>query len=151
MAMRLGWILITCVFQQEAPYKNPAEFDVTIDYSLRARPVENEPVYDSRYKAAPASSERLPYLRLKVLLKYVAPDEPRVRVVNSLGKTVLTRKVQSGDVIAVDVGFTEDVKSRIEPHRFELWLGARLPVSRIVLEIAEDGTFTINEVVRGKF
>jgi hypothetical protein len=56
-------------------------------------------------------------------------------------------------VLALDMGFTDDMIDRVHAHEYTLTFidANKLPVNRIVINVAEDGSFFVNGEKRGKF
>jgi hypothetical protein len=77
----------------------------------------------------------------------------RVRVSNNRDDKALQRKVSVNDDIELDLGFTDDMKDRVTPHEYVLTFldEAKAPVDKIMINIAEDGSFFVNGERRGKF
>ncbi len=140
-------------WQEVIPYKPSTEFEVIIDYKFRERP----PLDNSKEYQATADEKRktgpLPYLKLQLKLLKLSSAEVKVKVVNSSGNTIYKRKATEGTVIILDIGFSDDVKDRVTPYEFTavLYSDAKKSTSRIHLVIMEDGTFMVNEVMKGKF
>jgi hypothetical protein len=151
------FILLLFTLQEQLPYKPSSEFEINVDYKFQERPaidrtkVEYEVATDERNRKA--ISGPLPYLKLQLKLVAMRENEQRIRVINSNGDLVFNRKAAPGTVLKFDIGFIDDVKDRINPHEFNIYLLSdnKKKVSWIHLLILEDGTFLINNEVRGKF
>jgi len=145
------------ICQEEIPYKLASEFEVKIDYKFQERPGIDR--YKADYDVGADSKKNrsgtgpLPYLKLELKLLKVASDEVKLRIVNSDGHLILSRKVTPGMLIKLDVGFIDDVKDRISPHEFtaSLYADSKKVTSQIKFLIMEDGTFLVNEEKKGKF
>ncbi len=156
--MTTAWsILLFAAFttwQEVVPYKPSNEFEVIIDYKFQERP----PIDHSKeYQASPDEKNRktgqLPYLKLQLKFLKLNSDEVKVKVVNSSGNIMYSRKAMEGTVIILDIGFSDDVKDRITPYEFTavLYSDTKKSTSRIHLVIMEDGAFMVNDVKKGKF
>lgn len=145
------------ILSQEAPYKPSEEFEVTIDYKFEERPsidrtkVEYDIPTDERTRKA--ISGPLPYLKLHLKILKVGEKEVRIRVIDSNGNLVYSRKAAKDTKVSIDVGFIDDVKDKITPHSYTVSFlsDSREVMSRIFMVIMEDGTFLVNEEKRGKF
>ena len=143
---------------QEVPFKAKEEFDIKLNYQFKQRPSadhrntvnldESRKDYERR-----TSSDQLPYLILNVKFLKITPEEVRVRITNNRNNRSLTKKLSEGLVIPIDVGFTDDVKDRINAHEYVLTLLSpqKSETSKIVIHIEEDGSFLVNGEKRGKF
>jgi hypothetical protein len=56
-------------------------------------------------------------------------------------------------VLPLDIGYTDDVKDRLVASQYTItFLGEeKNQISRIVIFIDKDGTFFVNDEIRGKF
>ncbi|MEK6781792.1 MAG: hypothetical protein AABY93_08795 [Bacteroidota bacterium] len=147
------------IFQgTEAPYKNFDEFEIQIDYQFRQKSapdvntldfVETQQERDKKQ----ASSGIRPYLILNLKLIKLSDLEVKAKAVNNIGRLIFSKKVKSGDLIKIDMGFTDDVKDRVGPYEINVLFSSRekKETSRIHMFVQEDGTFLVNGVVRGKF
>ncbi len=156
--MFLSWFVCLLVFvQNEVPFKAKNEFEVKLNYAFKQRPPSSVTTF--RYDATEQDQERqngtnmLPYLELKVKILTTASEEVRVKVVNNLNNNAISKKIQDGSEFAIDMGFTDDVKDRVTAHEYIIYLqnDKRKEQSKIVIFVKEDGTFLINDEVRGKF
>jgi hypothetical protein len=152
--------LIFFVLLQEVPLKPNEEFEIKLDYSFRQRSTAsggaNYKVDFSESKAEHDrnnSSSLLPFLNLNIKMIKLSDQEVRLKGVTPLGKTIFNKKVVAGDVVNMELGFTDDLKDRVTPHEYNLLLISpdKKEVSRIHLLVQEDGTFLINGQMRGKF
>lgn len=79
--------------------------------------------------------------------------EDRIKISDSNRRTMLNKKVTENDAFNLDLGFTDDMKDRTSPHEYFVhFLSAdkKTIVSRILIDVGEDGTFTVNGEKRGK-
>lgn len=153
---RLLLILVVC-FLQEVPLKPTDEFDVKLDYNFRARPTEdrNTVVLDGNAKAYPQRTSQgvLPYLILHITPLKLAEEKMRVRISTLEDDRVLQKRVEVNADFTLDLGFTDDMKDRVTAHHYVVtFLDAdKQPVDKIVISVAEDGSFFVNGEKRGKF
>ncbi len=156
--MFLSWFVCLLVFvQNEVPFKPKNEFEVKLKYAFKHRP--DSGVTTFHYEASEQDEGRqngtnmLPYLELKVKILTTASEEVRVKVVNNLNNNAINKKIQDGSEFIIDMGFTDDVKDRVTAHEYIIYLqnDKRKEQSKIVIFVKEDGTFLINDEVRGRF
>jgi hypothetical protein len=139
--------------QTEVAYKPAEQYEVKLDYRVQQRtapPPTTVNLDDTRKQPA---TGMLPYVDVLLKIKTLAADEVRVRIENSDTRVVTARKVKAGDEVKIKLGFTDDMKDRVTAHRYTVLFltEGKVAVSRIVLEVGEDGLFTVNGVTRGKF
>jgi hypothetical protein len=144
---------------QEVPFKPKEQFEIKLNYQFKQRPEnegsvsstihlsETKKDYDRRMKTGP-----LPFLTLNINMLQL-PGETRVRITNNHNRSEVNKKVKEGMILPLELGFTDDVKDRVSPHLYILSFLSddRKEVSRIVINVEEDGTFLVNNEKRGKF
>jgi DNA helicase TIP49 (TBP-interacting protein) len=142
----------------EVPYKPYDEFEVQIDYQFKQRNAINTNTVDLVETVAEADKKRYgtgirPYLILHLKLIKLSDQEVKAQVGNNFDRTIFNKKVKVGDLVKIDMGFTDDVKDRVGPHEVKVifFSKERKETSRINMFVQEDGTFLINGQVRGKF
>ena len=150
--------LLIALVTQSIPYKPNDEFEIKLDYQFKQRSFNNDnnvvnldesrKEYEKR-----TSTDLLPYLILKIKFLKLSSDEMRVRITNNREKRITTKKALTDTVIPLDLGFTDDVKDRVNAHEYILTLLSpnKSETSRIVIHIEEDGSFFVNGEKRGKF
>ncbi|NOT76407.1 MAG: hypothetical protein HOP08_15870 [Cyclobacteriaceae bacterium] len=143
--------------QQKEAFKPSTEFELKIDYQFKQRSVaesRQRPDYstDGNEKSKPSEGP-LPYLIINFKILKLSEQEVRVKAVDYFGKSILSKKVETGDNIKLDLGFTDDMKDRVTSHslRMQFLNEKKEEVSVVTLLIMEDGTFLVNDEVRGKF
>jgi hypothetical protein len=157
--MKYALLFFTLALQvQDIPYKPKEEFDIKLDYQFKQRPVvdrtntvtldETRKEYEKR-----TSSDLLPYLVLNVKFLKVNTEEARVRVTNNIDRRSVSKKIEEGSAISLDLGFTDDIKDRVTAHEYTLTMLSpkKSDVSKIVIHIEEDGSFLVNGEKRGRF
>jgi hypothetical protein len=155
-------LLFLFLFFQAAQveYKPKDEFEVKLNYEFKQRQntVDRTKVVDytetrADREKANGSGGPLPYLTLNIRLIKLPNGEMKIKGLNHMGKNVLNKKVVEGTIVQLVLGFTDDLKDRINSHEYNLYLidGNKKEVNRIHLLIGEDGTFSINGEKRGKF
>jgi hypothetical protein len=80
------------------------------------------------------------------------PDEAKVKVIDNLGRTLTSKKIDTTKNVVLDLGFTDDLKDHVSPHEYEiLFLSAEKEVlRRILIEFESDGAYLVNREKRGK-
>jgi hypothetical protein len=145
------FISLLLFFQKaEVPLKPSDEFEIKLDYQLKQKPISDRfsiDYYDTK------ESGMLPYLVLNVKFLKLSDQEVKAKITDSRNKLIFNKKVSLADVLKLDIGYTDDVKDRVTSHKFNIVLISpdRKDVSRIYILIEEDGTFLVNDEVRGKF
>ena len=149
-------ILLLLILFQELPYKPKEQFEIKSDYQFRQRPAldDREIRFDETRQEYERRTETglLPHLTLNVKMLSLE-NESRVKITNNLNKMETTKKLKEGIVIPVVLGFTDDVKDRVNPHLYTLTFmsNERKDLSKIVIMVEEDGTFLVNGEKRGRF
>jgi hypothetical protein len=142
--------------QATVPFKPANEYEVLIDFKFQDRPAPDR--YKANFDVGAEEKKRtasgpLPYLKLQIKLLTLGSEELKVKVINSNGNLVYNRKAALDTAIKLDLGFIDDVKDRVTPHEFTvLFLSdSKASISQIHLIVMEDGTFLVNNEVKGKF
>lgn len=149
-------ILAICFFQ-DVPLKPFDEFDIRLEYEFRSHPGPDHntvvlgdvaQIYRRR-----AGEGVLPYLILHITPLKLDHENMRVRVSTLADERVLQKRVEINSDFTLDMGFTDDMKDRVTPHHYTLTFldAGKQPVDKIVISIAEDGSFFVNGEKRGKF
>jgi hypothetical protein len=154
--IRFGLVILMLRFvnanaQDSLAYKPKEEYEAQINLSFKKR--ESDSANSFRFE----SSERkrtmdAPIAYLIVNFKILkAENEVRVRTIR--GKDTKTDKIKIGEVMKLEIGFIEDIKSSQEPEELELRFldKDKKALSRVVFTVSTDGTYLINGEKRGKF
>ena len=138
-----------------------AEFEVQIDFQFKQRvntSTNSNTTIDFIETKAEQEKKRYstgirPYLILNVKLIKLSDMEVKAKASNNIDRTLFNKKVEAGDFIKIDMGFTDDVKDRVGPHEVMIVFLSpdKKETSRILMFVQEDGTFIVNGEVRGKF
>lgn len=154
--MKVIALWLSVFLLQEVPYKPKEEFEIKLDYTFKQRPpadrttvnlYETKGEYEKR-----TSNALLPYLVLNInLLKL--NNETRLRVVNNFDQRIFNKKIDQGDIIPLDLGFTDDIKDGVTANKFVMAFLSpeKRESSKIVILIENDGSFFVNGEKRGKF
>lgn len=150
------YLIFTLAFfvLQEIPFKGKEEFEVKLDYQFKQRPLPDLNTVDlGRVHDPRGASTVLPYLILNIKIRELEGEKMRLRITNNREDRTAQRRVSAGQVIELDLGFTDDMKDRVTAHKHTLTFidEHKTPVNRIVIEVQEDGTFLVNGENRGKF
>ncbi|HEX8037651.1 MAG TPA: hypothetical protein VF490_00810 [Chryseosolibacter sp.] len=144
-------------FVQDIPLKPTHEFEIRLDYNFRPRPVaDNNTVHlgeTSREFSRRTSQGVLPYLVLYVKPLALREEKMRIRISSNDGGKLTMRKAILNSEVELDLGFTDDMKDRVTSHEYTLTFLSedKEPVDKIVISVAEDGSFLVNGELRGKF
>jgi hypothetical protein len=157
MKMLTLMILSLLLLQEEVPYKPSEEFDLKMNFEFKDRGVDrdvNKIEMDLTLKEyeRKRASGLLPYLYLNLKVLKQQPDEVRVKVIENHTKNVLNKKFDASTVLKLDLGFTDDIKDHVGAYEYTVIFlnGDKDPVSRIVIYFEQDGTYKVNDQVRGK-
>lgn len=150
-------LLSLFVIQEDVPYKPSEEFDLKFNFEFKDRGVDrnvNKIEMDLTLKEAEKrkASGLLPYLYLNLKVLKQQPEEIRVKLVENNKKVVMNKKFDSSTVLKLDLGFTDDIKDRTGAYEYIVTFlnEDKDPVSRIVIYFETDGTYKVNDQVRGK-
>jgi hypothetical protein len=153
--MNLLIIVLTYVLIQDIPFKPKEEFEVKLDYQFKQRPVADH----NTVNLSEASAQRtggsgvLPYLVLRIKLISLPGEKTRVSITNNKNERPVNKRVSPNEIVELDLGFTDDMIDRVHAHQYTLTVVDvnKKPVERILINVAEDGSFFVNEEKRGKF
>ena len=144
---------ISAGVQEEVPFKPKEEFEIGVDLKFKQRPADDPNTVRLADQPRRSSSAMLPYLNLKITFLKLNPEEVRYRVENNLERKIVQRKIQKTPIIILDAGFTDDIKAKLRPSEYEIFLASsdKADKSKILIQIEKDGTFLVNGEKRGKF
>lgn len=158
MEMMIHSLLICAfLFAQDIPLKSADEFEVRLDYNFRPRPVaDNNTVHlgdPPRGFGRRTNQGVLPYLVLYVKPLVLPEEKMRIRISSNEGGRFAMKKAILNSEIELDLGFTDDMKDRVTAHEYTLTFLSddKEPIDKIVISVAEDGSFLVNGELRGKF
>jgi hypothetical protein len=159
MSSLLSFYLWSCLFQNsQVAYKPSDEFEVLIDYQFKQRSTTDHYILDFTETIEEHNKKQYgggvrPYLILTIKLVKLSDLEVKVRALNNNGKLILNKKVSKGDLLKIDMGFTDDIKDRVGPYEVNVKFYSRdkLETSRIKILVEENGNFLVNGDIRGKF
>ncbi len=151
--MKLLFIII--FFLQEVPYKAKDEFECKVNMSFKVRSEAHSPVvkYDETFaeREKRLSASPLPYLKINLTLLTLSETEVRFQLISN-GQLLKNKKVEPGELVELDLGFTDDIKDGISPRDYEIFLVTkdRKPVSKILITFNQAGDFFVNGEKRGR-
>lgn len=151
--MIFAWMLyaVLLVHQGDVPYKPNEHFELKLDYTFRQRPPADR-ASANMLERQPSSGALLPYVTIQLKVITLQPDETRLRITTNDNNVIRHKKVQPQDEIKFDMGFAADMKDRVKPYEYivSFLSSDKKDRSRIVISVAEDGTFIVNGEQRGK-
>lgn len=150
--MKLLWVIsLAFIFFQDVPYKPKEEFELKLDLQFKPRPKAEGTKIELEQRSN-SGGMPAPYLFLNLKVLKPVPEEVRVKVIQNLDATLLTRKLDPGLVVRLDLGFVDDIKDRATPHHFfvNFLSKEKTILSRIEIFFEKDGTYLVNGEKRGK-
>ena len=150
-------VILVIGFFQEVPLKPNEEFDIKLDYEFKQRPPVDHntvhlgtPIKNYEHRSSTAV---LPYLVLNIQMLKLAEEKMRVHINTNLNGRPVSKKVSLMQVLALDMGFTDDMVDRVTAHEYTLTFlnSEKKAVDRILISVDEDGSFYVNGEKRGKF
>lgn len=157
--MHFALIILLLVTQDPLPYKPSEEFEVKLDFELKAKPgpdhqkVNLDPTVSEYNRIKAQGPAPLPYVTVNIHLQKLPANERRVKVYTNGGKLVLSKKVTEGQVLPLELGFTDDMKDRVSPHEYTaiFYNAEKDAVNRVVIFIDKTGDYLVNNEKRGRF
>ena len=140
-----------CAQDPKVPYLSLDDFDFELDYNFKTKPYNVKDVAYSE-KELNNSTENLPYVKMKIMLKNTSEDQYKFKVITNKSETKLNRKLKGNDDFIIDMGFSDDIKDRVHAHQFSviIYNKDKVPLSKIVIEFSTNGDMLINEKLMGK-
>lgn len=156
MKLFIFWAAFCVISQNDVPFKPSDEFKVALDYKFESRRVAEANHFDMpdpTSQKKKTSTGPLPYLLINFKVLKLSEGEVRIKAVDGRKATMFSKKAEVDGVYKLDLGFTDDMKDRVTPHEFNIYFlsSSKKEISRVNLFIKEDGTFMVNDEVRGKF
>lgn len=145
----LAFVLLA--FQDNIPFKPSDEFELRMNYDLRTRPIPEGHKID--FENDKKGIGPLPFLGLTLKVIKIQPGEDRVRIISNYRDIVLNRKVKADQELSFELGFTADMKDRVKAHEYTIYFQSQQGkdnLSRILIQVEQDGTFLVNNEVRGR-
>lgn len=138
--------------QDLVPFESKENFGFELDYQFKTRPPPNMDKLDFTKTSAPRGSQTLPYLMIKFDWAELNKNYYRYKVDNSQGQIVRNKKLKFPDSYVLDMGFSDDLKDRVTPHKYSIYFynKDKERVSRIVIEVAENGDLLLNGEFHGR-
>lgn len=152
-------IILICLFcfsnilqaQDPIPFREASSYAFELDYNFKTKPPPPKD-FISMTDSSPATSEILPYVKVKFNLLTLGDNDYRVKIVSNNGGAVFNKKLKGPIAFDIDMGFAEDIKDRIVPHSYSVYFmdKAKNIHSRITIEVKKDGELLLNQQVYGK-
>ncbi len=133
------------------PFLSDDDFDFELDYQFKTKPSNMKDVAFSERELT-TTTDNLPYVKMKIMLKNTSEDHYRYKVIDNKSKTMLNRKIKGDDEFVIDMGFSDDIKDRVHAHQFSviIYNKNKDPLSKIVIEFGTNGDMLINQNLMGK-
>ena len=149
----LGVFMLTALttYSQEIPFLALADFEFEMDYDFKSKPPpEKDKVNFTEREVYSASP--LPYVKVSFNFVNLPNEAFRVRVINLRGGILKTKKLKNLDILEFDLGFSDDIKDRVEPHAYYIYIEnkAKEKLSKIKIFVEEGGDFYLNDELFGK-
>lgn len=142
-------------FQETIPLKAAEEYACKLNLSFKSRNGEAGQVVNFTETVAERekrmSTTPLPYLKINLNLIKLQAEEIRLQVLTKNG-IFKNKKVTEGEVVELDLGYTDDIKDGISPREYQILLLSKdkRPISRIDIRFEESGDFFVNGEKRGR-
>lgn len=153
--MVLILIIVALVFQDEIPYKDDEEFNVTFELAFRKRTDANADFVTPQLQKTPLDrndTSPLPHLiaRLEVLKQN--PEEIKLKIVRDNEIQIAKRKIETGVKVNLFAGFIDDIKDQVSGYTHTVYFLSKKGdiLSKIVVEFDEDGFYLVNGKKKGK-
>lgn len=139
---------------QDVPYKPSEEFELKLNFTFRPKPTSagHTVTFNETEQRAKPDVGLLPFLSLELVLVESPDEEERVKLLANKSQVMLNRKLPIRERVNIELGFTDDIKDRVRPHRYSfLFLNREKQTSsRIEVYFEEDGSYFVNGQKRGK-
>ncbi len=152
-------LLITISFpmtlQESVPLKASETYACKLNMSFKTK--SGDPTQVVNFSETVAEKEKrmsatpLPYLKINLHLLKFESDEFRLQVLTKDG-VYKNKKITEGEVVELDLGYTDDIKDGISPREYQLLFLSKdkKPISRIDIRFEESGDFFVNGEKRGR-
>ncbi|GCC50256.1 hypothetical protein SanaruYs_04710 [Chryseotalea sanaruensis] len=142
-------------FQESVPLKPAEEYMCKLSLTFKTR--SSEPNKVANFNETFAEREKrtsttpLPYLKINLNLIKLQPEEFRLHVLTK-DRIFKNKKITEGEVVELDLGYTDDIKDGISPREYTIILLSKdkKRISRIDIRFEESGDFFVNEEKRGR-
>ena len=126
--------------QEPVPFEPKDNFGFELDYQFKTK------------SSTPRVSQTLPYLMVKFDWADLNKDYYRYKVDNNQGQIVRNKKLKFPDSYVLDMGFSDDLKDRVTPYKYSIhfYNKDKKRVSKIVIEVAENGDLLLNGEFHGR-
>ncbi len=139
------------IYSQDVPFLPLADFEFELDYDFKSKPPPDKNKVTFTEKT-PYSADLLPYVKVNFSFTNLPEEAFRVRVVNLRGGIVKSKKVKNLDILEFDMGFSDDIKDRVEPHAYYIYIENKTKdyLSKVKIFVDESGDFYLNDEPFGK-
>lgn len=141
----------TLGFCQDVPFLPLADFEFELDYNFKTKPPpEKDKLLLTENRRSTA--EFLPYVRVSFRFNNLPAEAYKIRVVDQGGGMVKSKKVKKLEVLEFDLGFSDDIKDRVKPHAYYIFIEdkSKVNLSKIKIFVDESGDFYLNDELFGK-
>ena len=138
--------------QVELSFEPKENFDFELDYSFKTRPPVSADKVTFIEGAKRGGAQVLPYLKINFNFNSLPSEYYRIRVEDGDGKLIKSKKLKRPDIFVLDMGFSDDVKDRITPHKYVIIFQtkAKNSISKIEVEVEENGDLLLNGSFHGR-
>jgi hypothetical protein len=154
--IRLLILICFISFQkEEPPYKAKEDFEIKLEMSFKQRTHHGDSrtvLFNEDQVADRPVEGLLPTLKLNIKIVTVQESEIKLKVIKDDAAIVYRKNVEQGMEFKLDLGFTDDLKDRVEGYRhvIQFFSAEKKVVSKIVIEFDEDGNYYVNGEKLGK-
>lgn len=138
-------------YSQDIPFTSSDHFEFKLDYDFKTRPAPSNDkvnlVEERSYSSSP-----LPYVKVSFTFSKLSNEAFRVRVEDNQGNGIKSKKVNKLEVLEFDLGFSDDIKDRVKPHVYFVYIEnkEKKRLSMIKIFVEESGNFYLNDNLFGK-
>lgn len=137
---------------QNVPFLMHDDFEFKMDYDFKAKPPPEQGKVNYMERDRQTSTGLLPYVKVNFTFHHVPDQAFRVRVYDGKGDVVTSRKLKKIDELSFDLGYSDDIKDRVEPHTYYIYLENKEKerLSQIKIFVEESGDFYLNDELFGR-
>ncbi|MEM7107075.1 MAG: hypothetical protein AAF519_02530 [Bacteroidota bacterium] len=138
--------------QDKVPYEPKENFGFELDYTFKTRSAPSIDKVSFVESNAPRGSQVLPYLKIKFDFSDFEIRYYRLKVYNNVGIVIKNRKIKRPVSYTLDMGFSDDLKDRVTSHKYSIYFyeKSKQPISKIDIEVAENGDLFLNGEFHGR-
>ena len=154
MNLFVNVLLMLLLLQDNPPLKPTSQFDVNTNYQLKKKPSSdiNKIEFEHKEQKKETGTDLIPYLQIRLKVKYWHPDVDLVKAIDEGNKTVMRKKANDDGIYDLDLGYVDDIKDGVTSGKYTFQFLERKRIVEIVtISVEKDGTFLVNGEKRGKF